>query len=38
MIKNVDLILVIDEGKIVGLGKYEILIKDNYVYCEIVLL
>jgi len=36
-IKNADLILVIDEGKIVGSGKHETLIKDNHVYREIAL-
>ncbi|WP_264229652.1 ABC transporter ATP-binding protein [Acholeplasma laidlawii] len=36
-IKHADLILVIDEGKIVGSGKHETLIKDNHVYREIAL-
>ncbi|OED59131.1 ABC transporter ATP-binding protein [Acholeplasma laidlawii] len=36
-IKNADLILVIDEGKIVGSGTHETLLKDNDVYREIAL-
>lgn len=36
-IKNSDLIIVIEEGKIVGAGKHEELIKQNKVYREIAL-
>lgn len=36
-IKNADLILVIDEGKIVGAGKHQFLLEENKVYREIAL-
>jgi len=36
-IKNADLILVIDEGKIVGAGKHQMLIDNNKIYREIAL-
>ncbi|WP_025725406.1 ABC transporter ATP-binding protein [Acholeplasma granularum] len=36
-IKNADLILVIDEGEIVGQGTHEYLLKENAVYREIAL-
>ena len=36
-IKNADKIIVLDEGRIVGIGKHEELLKDCAVYKEIAL-
>jgi ABC-type multidrug transport system fused ATPase/permease subunit len=36
-VKNADQIVVLDQGKIVGLGKHRELLKDCKVYKEIVL-
>ena len=36
-IKNADRIIVLDEGRIVGIGKHQELLKDCPVYAEIAL-